>query len=798
MTDHSQHLHSAAPQTARDPVCGMSPKPDTPYRLVHDGVEVLFCSAGCQTKFENNPAKYPVVQPKPPMDHHHDPHHAHAHARPDAAQTSAVAPGSRWTCPMHPEIVRDGPGACPICGMALEPMAPSVDEGPNLELIAMTQRLWLGVALSAPLLFLEMGAHAGLTPMALHGPLGQWIQLALASPVVLWAGLPFFERGWASLRTRRLNMFTLIALGVGVAYGYSLIATLAPGIVPAGFRTASGGAAVYFESAAVITTLVLLGQVLELRARSRTSQAIKSLLRLAPDTARRIGAGGEEEDVALDALVVGDRLRVRPGERVPVDGSVLEGASAVDESMLTGEPIPVEKTPGSAVSGGTLNARGSFVMRAEKVGADTLLARIVDMVAQAQRSRAPIQRMADQVSAWFVPAVIGVALVAALVWGAFGPEPRLAYALLSAVGVLIIACPCALGLATPMSIMVGVGRAAQAGVLVRDAAALETLEKVDAIIVDKTGTLTEGRPVFLSAKAMPGQTENDVLRIAASLEAGSEHPLATAIIAASAERKLALDKVSAFEAVTGKGVAGQIDGARYALGNDDLMRDLGADASAVAEEANALRENQGATIMHLSQGDRFLGYIAVADPIKPSAVEALRGLRDAGVRVVMATGDAPGTAQAVGRALGFEPANIRANVKPEGKAALVAELKAQGLRVAMAGDGVNDAPALAAADVGIAMGTGTDVAMESAGITLVKGDLSGVTRAVRVSHATMTNIRQNLALSFVYNLAGVPIAAGVLYPALGVTLSPALASAAMALSSVSVIVNALRLSRLRL
>ena len=795
MTHHNEFNQSPGVAEKRDPVCGMTPNADTPHRLMHEGAEVLFCSAGCKTKFENDPVKYlGGNRHEASGDAHSHAHHMHNAGAPPPV----VASSSKWTCPMHPEIVRDGPGSCPICGMALEPMSPSADDGPNLELIDMTRRMWVGAALSAPLLFLEMGAHIGLVPMALHGPLGQWLQLFLAAPVVLWAGWPFFERGWASVRTGHLNMFTLIALGVGVAFGYSLIATLAPGIVPAGFRTASGGVAVYFEAAAVITTLVLLGQVLELRARSRTSQAIKALLKLAPDTARRIGPDGKEQDVALAVLIVGDHLRVRPGERVPVDGAVVEGSSAVDESMLTGEPIPVEKTSGSPVSGGTLNARGSFIMRAEKVGADTLLARIVEMVAQAQRSRAPIQRMADQVSAWFVPAVIGVALLAALIWGAVGPEPRLAYALLTAVGVLIIACPCALGLATPMSIMVGVGRAAQAGVLVRDAAALETLEKVNAVIVDKTGTLTEGRPVFLSAKAMAGQTENDVLRIAASLEAGSEHPLATAIIAASTDRTLTLDKVESFEAITGKGVAGDIGGIHYALGNEDLMRDLGADASSVSEEINSLREKRGATVMYLSQGNRLLGYVAVADPIKPSAIEALRGLREAKIRVIMATGDALGTAQAVGRELGFEAADIRANVKPEGKAALVAELKAQGLRVAMAGDGVNDAPALAAADVGIAMGTGTDVAMESAGITLVKGDLSGVSRAVHISRATMTNIRQNLALSFVYNLAGVPIAAGVLYPAFGWTLSPALASAAMALSSVSVIVNALRLSRVDL
>jgi len=795
MTNHSEFHQSPDVEEKRDPVCGMTPSPDTPHRLTHEGAEMLFCSAGCKAKFENDPEKYLAGSG-------HDAR-GHAHSHPHRMQNAftappEIAPGSKWTCPMHPEVIRDDPGSCPICGMALEPMSPSANHGPNLELIDMTRRMWVGAALSAPLLFLEMGAHIGLVPMALHGPLGQWLQLLLASPVVLWAGWPFFERGWASVRNGHLNMFTLIALGVGVAFGYSLIATLAPAIVPAGFRTASGGVAVYFEAAAVITTLVLLGQVLELRARSRTSQAIKALLKLAPDTARRIGPDGQEEDVALETLIVGDHLRVRPGERIPVDGSVVEGASAVDESMLTGEPIPVEKTSRSSVSGGTLNARGSFVMRAEKVGADTLLARIVEMVAQAQRSRAPIQRMADQVSAWFVPAVIGVALFAALVWGAVGPEPRLAYALLTAVGVLIIACPCALGLATPMSIMVGVGRAAQAGVLVRDAAALETLEKVNAIIVDKTGTLTEGRPVFLSAKAMAGKSESDILRIAASLEAGSEHPLATAIIAASTDRTLTLDKAETFEAITGKGVAGDIGGVRYALGNEDLMRDLGADASSVSEEINSLREKQGATVMYLSQENRLLGYVAVADPIKPSAIEALRGLREAKVRVIMATGDASGTAQAVGRELGFAAADIRANVKPEGKAALVGELKAQGFRVAMAGDGVNDAPALAAADVGIAMGTGTDVAMESAGITLLKGDLSGVSRAVHISRATMTNIRQNLALSFVYNLAGVPVAAGVLYPAFGWTLSPALASAAMALSSVSVIVNALRLSKIKL
>jgi Cu+-exporting ATPase len=769
----------------------MTPKPDTPHRLVHGGEEILFCSAGCKARFEADPEKYVSAEQR-----------AHAgcahYAGAPQVDAATVPAGSKWTCPMHPEIVRSGPGSCPICGMALEPMAPSAEEERNLELLDMTRRMWVGAGLSAPLLALEMGGHAGLTPPFLHGDAGHWIQLLLAAPVVLWAGWPFFVRGWNSVRTRNLNMFTLIALGVGVAFVYSLIATFAPGIVPTGFKLASGETPVYFEAAAVITTLVLLGQVLELRARSRTSQAIKALLKLAPDTARRMRADGSEEDVTLDAVIVGDFLRVRPGERVPVDGVVTEGVSAVDESMLTGEPIPVEKTPGASLSGGTLNARGSFIMRAERVGGDTLLARIVDMVAQAQRSRAPIQRLADQVSAWFVPAVIAVALISAIVWGAFGPEPQLAHALLTAVAVLIIACPCALGLATPMSIMVGVGRAAQSGVLVRDAAALETLEKVDAVIVDKTGTLTRGQPRLLTAKAAGNGPSDEVLRIAASLEAGSEHPLASAILEGAEREHIRPAKVESFEAITGKGVAGAISGVRYSLGNEDLMQDVGVDIGGVRGAVNSLRQERGATVMFLAAQGKLLGYVAVVDPIKPSAQDAVHVLRTAGVRVIMATGDAPGTARAVGRQLGFADADILANVKPEDKAGLVAELKAHGRRVAMAGDGVNDAPALAAADVGIAMGTGTDVAMESAGVTLVKGDLSGVARAVRLSRATMRNIRQNLALSFAYNIAGVPIAAGVLYPALGWTLSPAIASAAMALSSVSVIANALRLARVRL
>jgi Cu+-exporting ATPase len=768
----------------------MTVRPETPHRLMHEGKEVLFCSAGCKAKFVADPVNYLVAESAVGPNAHD---HAHQHASP--SQNTAL-PGSKWTCPMHPQIVRDGPGSCPICGMALEPMAPSKDDGENPELVKMTRRFWISAGLAVPLLVLEMGAHVGLLASFLPGELNHWLQFALATPVVVWAGWPFFERGWNSVRTGKLNMFTLIALGVGVAFGYSVIALFAPALIPVGFQTGEG-APVYFEPAAVITALVLLGQVLELRARSRTSYAIRALLKLAPDTARRVANDGAEEDVQLDLVRTGDRLRVRPGERVPVDGVVIEGSSAVDESMLTGEPIPVEKGPGASVAGGTLNARGSFIMRAERVGSETLLARIVAMVAQAQRSRAPIQRLADQVSAWFVPAVIGIALVAAFVWGAIGPEPRLAYALLTAVGVLIIACPCALGLATPMSIMVGVGRAAQAGVLVRDAAALETLEKVDAIIIDKTGTLTEGRPTLLTANNVTGPSDQ-VLDIAASLEAGSEHPLASAIIEGAKQKKLGAKQVDRFNAISGQGIEGEVDGVAYVLGNEDLLQARGVNVSTVRDATDVLRTEKGATVVYLSTGSTLVGYVAVADPIKTSAADALDALRNAGVRVIMATGDAPATASAVGRMLGFAPDDIRANVKPEDKAALVADLKGQGRCVGMAGDGINDAPALAAADVGIAMGTGADVAMESAGITLVKGDLTGVARAVRLSQATMNNIRQNLLLSFVYNAAGVPIATGVLYPAFSWTLSPALASAAMALSSVSVIVNALRLGRIKL
>jgi Cu+-exporting ATPase len=772
-TTPSAHSRQGA-EGAIDPVCGMHVSPATPYRVRHGGVEILFCGANCKQKFEADPARYGSPAPTP--------------------DTAPRPMGSGlWTCPMHPQIIAHGPGACPICGMALEPASPQAEATENPELAAMSRRFLIALVLTAPVLVLDMGAHAGL---GFHGPTNHWLQFVLATPVVLWAGWPLLARGWRSLVTQRLNMFTLIGLGVSVAYGYSLVALLAPDAIPKGFRDGMS-APVYFESAAVITTLVLLGQVLELRARARTSQAIRALLRLTPDTARRVEPDETERDVALAQVIVGDRLRVRPGERVPVDGVVISGASAIDESMLSGEPVPVEKAVGDSVVAGGVNERGSFVMRAERVGADTVLARIVAMVAEAQRSRAPIQRIADAVAAWFVPAVIAIAALAALAWTMFGPEPHLAYALLAAVGVLIIACPCALGLATPMSVMVGVGRAARAGVLVRDAAALEALAEIDVLIVDKTGTLTQGRPVFLSATSVAGDWRA-VLSFAASLEAASEHPLAAAILDGAKRNQGSIKPVERFQAIVGQGVEGWIEGQVYRLGNADLMASHGVDVAAVSETADRLRDMDGATVMYLADAANLLGLIAVADPVKESAAASVKALRAAGVRVVMATGDARRTALSVGRALGFADDDIRANLKPTDKAALVATLKREGHRVAMAGDGVNDAPALAAADVGVAMGTGADVAMESAGVTLIGGDLRGVMRALRLARATMQNIRENLALSFIYNAAGVPIAAGVLYPFFGWTLSPALASAAMALSSVSVIGNALRLSQVKL
>jgi Cu+-exporting ATPase len=773
---HDQH-HAPKPTPpsapiVKDPVCGMTVDPHTtPHRHEHLGRTFYFCSAGCKARFEAAPERYLGGEPAP-------------------APTPATA---IYTCPMHPEVRQVGPGSCPICGMALEPLDVTTGEAsPSPELLDMTRRFWAALALSVPVVVLENGMHfLGHAFNAVLSPvLNVWLQLLLATPVVLWAGWPFFVRGWASVRNRSLNMFTLIALGVGVAWLYSLVAVVAPGLFPPGFRSPAGTVAVYLEAASVITTLVLLGQVLELRARERTSGAIKALLGLAPKTARRLQEDGGEEEVPIDAILPGDRLRVRPGDRVPVDGEVLEGASAVDESMVTGESLPVEKHPGTRVIGGTLNGRGSFVMRADKVGAETMLARIVQLVAQAQRSRAPIQRLADQVSGWFVPAVILVALLAFLAWWLFGPEPSFTMGLIAAVSVLIIACPCALGLATPMSIMVGVGRGAGLGVLIRDAEALERLEQVDTIVVDKTGTLTAGRPEVTEVVAAGPRDAGELLRLAAGLERASEHPLAAAIVQAAEERGLALPETTGFESVTGKGVRGRIEGNALALGNRAMMADLGVSTAEAEAPAMALRE-QGATVMHVAVDGRLAGLIAVADPIKASTPEALAALRQAGVHIVMLTGDNRTTAEAVARRLGID--EIEAEVLPEEKSAVVERLRVQGRVVAMAGDGVNDAPALAAADVGIAMGTGTEVAMESAGVTLVKGDLAAIARARALSAATMRNIRQNLFFAFVYNALGVPVAAGVLYPFLGILLSPIVAAAAMALSSVSVILNAARL-----
>ena len=784
----NEHRHELAPARApepppgaaamaKDPVCGMTVDPyKTPHRVEHRGRTFHFCSAGCRAKFAAAPERYDLG------------------AKPAPAPTPATA---IYTCPMHPEVRQVGPGSCPICGMALEPLEVTAETGPSPELADMTRRFWVAVALTLPVVLLENGMHLighGFNSV-LPPRLNVGLQLLIGTPVVLWAGWPFFTRGWASVQSRNLNMFTLIALGVGVAWLYSLVAVAAPGLFPSGFRSAEGVVPVYLEAASVITTLVLLGQVLELRARERTGGAIKALLDLAPKMARRIKADGGEEEVPLDAILVGDRLRVRPGDRVPVDGAVLEGASAVDESMVTGESLPVEKQPGAKVIGGTLNGRGSFVMRAEKVGKETMLARIVQMVAAAQRSRAPIQRLADQVSGWFVPTVVAIALLAFLAWWLAGPAPSFTYGLIAAVSVLIIACPCALGLATPMSIMVGVGRGAGLGVLIRDAEALERLEKVDTLVVDKTGTLTEGRPKVTRIVPLPGaRSELDVLALAAALERSSEHPLAEAIVRAAEEQGLGLPAAAGFESLTGKGVQGEVDGQRVALGNRALMDLLGIGTEPAEAPATALRE-QGATVMYVALGPDLAGLIAVADPIKATTPAALAALRAAGVRIVMLTGDNRITAETVARRLGIE--EVEAEVLPDEKSAVVERLRRAGRVVAMAGDGVNDAPALAAADVGIAMGTGTEVAMESAGVTLVKGDLAAIARARRLSAATMRNIRQNLFFAFIYNALGVPVAAGVLYPVLGILLSPILAAAAMALSSVSVLLNAARLRSVR-
>jgi len=719
----------------------------------------------------------------------HD-HSGHGHDRQHADSKAAVPEGTIYTCPMHPQIRQAGPGNCPICGMALEPEVASLDAPPNAELADMTRRFWIGLVLSLPAVVLEMGGHL----LGGHGwidqTLSNWIQLVFATPVVLWAGWPFFVRGWQSLLTRNLNMFTLIAMGTGVAYVYSLVGTVAPDIFPATFRGHDGAVAVYFEAAAVITVLVLLGQVLELRAREATSGAIKALLELAPKTARVVDENGTDHEVPIDSLKVGDKLRVRPGEKVPVDGVILEGRSTLDESLVTGESMPVIKEPSDKVIAGTLNQSGSFVMRADKVGRDTLLSQIVKMVADAQRSRAPIQRLADQVAGWFVPLVIVVAVIAFGAWALFGPEPRMAYGLVAAVSVLIIACPCALGLATPMSIMVGVGRGAQAGVLIKNAEALERMEEVDTLVVDKTGTLTEGKPKVVAIVAAAGFQEGEILRLAASVERASEHPLADAIVRAAKERNLDLSKVEAFDSPTGKGATGKADGKTIVLGNSNFFTSLGIETQPLNEQSERLRED-GSTVINIAVDGRLAGLLAIADPVKPSTPDALKALAAEGIKVIMLTGDNQTTAIAVARKLGIS--DVEAEVLPDQKIAVVTKLQKAGRIVAMAGDGVNDAPALAAADVGIAMGTGTDVAMESAGITLLGGDLGGIVRARRLSQATMRNIRQNLFFAFVYNAAGIPIAAGILYPGLGILLSPIIAAAAMALSSVSVVANALRL-----
>jgi Cu+-exporting ATPase len=756
-----------------DPVCGMKVDPArSPHHHAYRGRLYHFCSAGCRAKFAHAPQEFLAKSKRKP-------------------QTAPA--GAIYTCPMHPQIRRAGPGACPICGMALEPVTTGEQTGPNPELIDMTRRFWIGTVLAVPTVLLEMGAHfPGLNLHHYVSPQASvWVQFLFATPVVLWAGWPFFVRGWASVRNRSLNMFSLIALGVGAAYLYSLAATFAPGLFPENLRQ-GGVIAVYYEAAAVITVLVLLGQVLELSAREKTGSAIRSLLKLAPKIARRIRADGSDEDVPLERVEIGDRLRVRPGDSVPVDGAVIDGRSAVDESMITGESIPVEKEPGAKLIGGTINGTGGLVMRAEKIGSDTMLARIVQMVAQAQRSRAPIQRLADTVSAWFVPAVIVVAVAAFIAWMIWAPPPAFAYALIAAVSVLIIACPCALGLATPTSIMVGVGKGATAGVLIKNAEALERFEKIDTLVVDKTGTLTEGKPRVVAVIPAEGFDEDTILSLGASLERFSEHPLAAAIVTCAKNHGLEINDVNDFDSVTGKGVTGKVEQRQVAVGNATLLRNLGVGGGDLEGRADDLR-HEGATVMLVVIDGRLGGIIAVADPIKATTPAALARLRQDGVRIVMLTGDNRITARAVAGKLGI--ADVEAEVLPEQKNAIVRRLRSEGRTVAMAGDGVNDAPALAEADVGVAMGTGTDVAIQSAGVTLIKGDLSGIVRARRLSAATMRNIRQNLAFAFVYNIMGVPIAAGALYPLFGLTLSPAISAAAMALSLVSVVGNALRLRR---
>jgi heavy metal translocating P-type ATPase len=816
-------------RTATDPVCGMTVDPaSAAHQSTYEGKTYYFCSAGCFERFEADPARYahhvggshddePTAHTEPHTGHghHHDQEAHQGHvtgevnhpvdhqpvspAAPAPPAEAAADAATEWTCPMHPEIRRPGPGACPICGMALEPVTVSVGEAPSPELVDMTRRFWIGLVLTIPVVALEMGTHlVDRVADAIPQTTSNWIQLALATPVVLWAGWPFFQRGWASVRTRNLNMFTLIAMGTGVAWLYSVIATFAPGIFPESFRSApdmadgmgAGAVDIYFEAAAVITVLVLLGQVLELRAREQTSGAIKALLDLAPTTARLLRPDGTDEEIGLDQVQIGDKLRVRPGEKVPVDGQVLDGRSSLDESLVTGESMPVTKTTGDTVIGGTMNTTGALVIRADRIGRDTVLSRIVALVAEAQRSRAPIQRMADRVAGVFVPVVIVIAVIAFAVWAAVGPDPRFAHGLIVAVAVLIIACPCALGLATPISIKVGVGRGAASGVLIKNAEALERMEKVDTVVVDKTGTLTEGRPAVTGIVLTDRGDENQLLRLAAGVERASEHPLARAIVEAATTRGLGIPDVRDFDSPVGRGVLGTVERHRVALGSADFLDSQGIDPTALAAEGDRLR-GTGATVILVAVDQRLAGALAIADPVKETTPAALADLRAQGVQVVMLTGDNQVTAKAVAASLGID--RVEAGVLPDRKADVVQQLRAEGRVVAMAGDGVNDAPALAAADVGLAMSSGTDVAMESAGITLLHGDLTGIAKARRLSAATMRNIRQNLVFAFIYNVAGIPIAAGVLYPVTGLLLSPIIAAAAMALSSVSVITNALRL-----
>ena len=783
-SDHNGHsghdcckTEDAASSTplVTDPVCGMTVDPaKTVHHAAHDGSDYHFCSTGCRTKFVADPENYLGDAPRP---------------------EPKARPGAIWTCPMHPEIRQEGAGTCPICGMALEPEEPSLDDAPNPELVDFTRRFWVSAVLAVPLLIVSMIAE--MLGLRIVSPTASpWVQLALTAPIVLWAGKPFFERGWASIRTRHLNMFTLIAIGVGAAFLYSLVATFAPGLFPPTFRMHGGMVPVYYEAAGVVVTLVLLGQVLELRARAATGRAIRALMDLAPKTARRVGADGSDEEVPLGDVVGGDRLRIRPGDAIPVDGVVVEGRSTVDESMLTGEPVPVGKTVDDALTGGTVNGTGSMIMEARAVGSDTMLARIVRMVAEAQRSRAPIQAVADRISGWFVPLVVAIALGAFIVWNFVGPEPRFGHALLNAIAVLIIACPCALGLATPMSIMVGTGRGAHAGVLIKNAEALQAFEKVDTLVIDKTGTITQGKPKLVAIEPLGEFDVDTLLGLAAAVEGQSEHPLAHAIVTAAEERELVIGRVENFDSQTGLGVSAAVDGRMVVIGNAAQLRRVGADPTKLEAAASPHRE-AGAGVMFIAVDGAPAGLLAVADPIRDNAREALEALRAEGLKIVMLTGDNQATAEAVAQAVGGLD-EVHADLRPEDKARIVGELKSAGARVAMAGDGINDAPALAAADVGLAMGTGTDVAIESAGMTLTRGDLSAIVRARKLARATMGNVRQNLFFSFLFNGIGVPIAAGVLYLPFGILMSPMFAGAAMALSSFTVVANALRLNRVKL